>query len=259
MRLFFTLIFLWIASPAFAACQDDFLLHAPKAHDMTGCDIKEDAAYHFNLFDAAHQTVSLRKQGKRLNIQFKYNGDWLITPTRIQLVPYYLEQVRKYDGKLVFEDDSRATYKYFHDNQSHWLELTFVGDGIHVLKQVTQNGIVLDAEYNVPQMKSRIKRYGKIVFYELDQNAASLAKLVDFIDTDGRNYYIVSHVYGHTPLENDALSAQQANAIYDKLIANGVLTSQIIARGVGASSPIKNPSSLNAKKKNIRVELVLRN
>lgn len=241
---------------SFAACPDEFLLDPPKQHEIIGCNIKADGAQHFNIFDAAHQTLSLRKQGVSLSIQYKYNGDWLIAPTRIQLVPHYLEQVRKFDGKLLFEDDRSATYKYYADGDSHWLELTFVGNGIYVLKQVSQDGVVLDAQYNVAQMKSRIKRYGKVVFYQLAENGASFDGLVEFLRADGREFYIVSHIYGQ--VDNGQESAQQAIELYNKLISAGIDAEQVIAKGIGDLSPLKNPSELNSAQKNTRIELVLR-
>lgn len=256
MKNILILVFMLWAMPSFAACADAFLLSPPKQHEVIGCDVKSEGAYHFNVFNAAHQTLSLRKQGAVLNVQFKYTGDWLITPTRIQLVPYYLEQVRKFDGKLVFEDDSRATYKYYADGDSHWLELTFVGDGIHVLRQVSQDGIILDAQYNVGQMKSRMKRYGKVIFYELMANQASFDNLVEFVKTDERKFYVVSHVYGQT--DNQQKSRQVALMLYEKLMQAGVDAGKIIATGIGDLSPIKSPASVNAVKKNTRIELVLR-
>lgn len=247
---------LW-ATPSFAACPDEFLLTPPKQHEVIGCNVKDDGAQHFNVFDAAHQTVSLRKQGAVLNIQYKYTGDWMITPTRIQLVPYYLDQVRKFDGKLVFEDESRATYKYYADGDSHWLELTFVGDGIHVLRQISQDGIILDAQYNVGQMKSRVKRYGKVVFYELMANQASFDNLVEFLKVDERRFYIVSHVYGQDDNEQDSM--QQALLLNEKLFKRGIDADKIIAKGIGDVSPIKSPSGVNSVEKNTRIELVLHN
>lgn len=242
--------------PSLAACPDEFLLTPPKQHEVIGCDVKDDGAQHFSVFDAAHQAVSLRKQGAVLNIQYKYTGDWLITPTRIQLVPFYLEQVRKFDGKLVFEDESRATYKYYADGDSHWLELTFIGDGIHVLRQISQDGIILDAQYNVGQMKSRMKRYGKIVFYGLMANRTSFDNLVEFLKADERKFYLVSHVYEQE--DNEPKSMRVALRLYEKLIQAGADADKIITKGVGDLSPIKNPASVNSVQKNTRIELVLR-
>lgn len=257
MKPLFIALFLLAASPVWAACPDDFALQPPKQHEVIGCNDKADGAYHFNIFDAAHQTLSLRKQGVSLNIQYKYTGDWLITPTRIQLVPYYLEQVRRYDGKLLFEDESHATYTYYRDDRTHWLELTFVGDGIHVLKQISQAGIVLDAQYNVGQIKSRIKRYGKVVFYELLTNQASFDVLVEFLRAEEREFYIVSHVYGQQ--DNEQKSRQEALILYQRFLTRGVDTGKVISKGIGDLSPLKSPSSVNAVKKNTRIELVLRN
>ena len=256
MKNILILIFTLWAMPSFAACPDDFLLNPPKQHEVIGCGVNNDGAHHFNIFDAAHQTISLRKQGASLNIQYKYTGDWLITPTRIQLVPFYLQQVRQYDGKLIFEDDRSATYKYYHHDKSHWLELSFVGDGIHMLKRISQDGIVLDAQYNVAQMKSRMKRYGKVIFYDLTANQASFANLVAFLKADKRKFYLVSHVFGL--VDNEQKSDQQAVDLRAKLIEAGIEAQQIIAKGIGDVSPLKNPSSFNAVKMNTRVELVAR-
>lgn len=255
MKKILVLIFALWAMPSFAACPDEFLLTPPQQHEVIGCTVKNDGAQHFSIFDASHRAMILRKQGLAQNIQFKYTGDWLITPTRIQLVPYYLTQVRKFGGKLIFEDETKATYKYFADQKSYWMELAFVGDGIHTIQQISQEGINLDAQYNVGQMKSRMKRYGKVVFYDLVQNQASFEVLVEFLRGDERKFYIVSHVYGE--MDNEQKSRHQALILYEMLFKRGIDTDQIMVKSVGDLSPIKNPTSLNAVQKNTRIELVL--
>lgn len=256
MRKLLIVLFSLIATPSFAACPDVFDLASPKQHEVLGCDVKPLSAHHFTAYDASHQAINLRKEGDYLNIQFKYTGDWLITPTRIQLVPYYLDQIRKFDGKLVYENENLATYRFYRDDKTYWMELRFVGDGIHVIRTIEQVGIVLDAQYSVPQIKSRIKRYGKVVFYGLSQNTASQQAVATFLAVDERDYYIVGHAYNVD--DPDSVSTMQAQDIYRKLIVFGVNEQQILSKGVGAASPIKNPLGVNSAQKNTRIELVLR-
>lgn len=256
MKRILILVFTLWALPSFAACADEFYLAAPTKHLILGCDTKPLTAYHFTVYDASHQAMSRREQGDYLNVQLKYTGDWTITPTRIQLVPYYLDQVRKFNGKLIFEDENLATYKFYRDDKTYWMELRFVGDGIHIIQTIEQNGIVLDAQYSVPQMKSRMKRYGKIVFYELAENTASQAALADFLKGDDRQFYIVGHNYDAA--DQLAKSTEQALVMQNILIELGVKQAQLISTGVGAVSPVKNPAGVNSEKKNTRIELVLR-
>lgn len=246
------------ASPVLAACTTELMIAAPKQHQILACSEKTNSAHHFKIFDANHLQTHIRKQGDAQIVQLKYTGDWTLSPTRIQLVPFYLDQVRKLGGKLLYEDEQGATYKYHYNNKTHWLELSFIGNGLHLLLNISQVGIMLDAQYNVAQIKSRIRRYGKVVYYQLTQNAASFSNLVQFLNQSDDNFYLVSHKFGGTPRENDDVSKSTAQMLTVKLTDANVKNGQIITKGIGALSPLKPPQSINSEDKNTRIELVLR-
>ena len=256
---FLTIAFLCLfASPVLAACHAGLSISPPQQHEVLACEEKPHSARHFKIFDANHLQTSLRKQGDVQRLQLKYTGDWTVSPTRIQLVPYYLDQVRKWGGKLLFEDAQGATYKYYFEDKTYWLELNIIGDGLHGLTILTQTGIILDAQYNVAQIKSRLKRYGKVVFYRLDQNVASFTNLVKFLNQSADRFYLVSHNFGGTADENEGDSVKTAQKLAAKLTLAKVKTGQIISKGIGALSPLKPPQSVNSQTKNTRTELVVR-
>ena len=214
-----------------AACDESLFITPPQKHDIIHCAQKPNAALHLKKFDAAHRETNIRKQGDVLIAQFKFNGDWLLTPTRIQLVPHYLNQVRQFEGKLIFEDTHKATYKYYYKGNSYWLELSFIGEGIHIIKTVKQLGIIKDAEYNIAQIKSRIKRYGKVIFYEIE-SPESIRILGNFLKHDKRKFYLVSHMQ-HKNGDNFTKSQIIAKNIVNALFDAGAKPSNLIAKGIG--------------------------
>ncbi len=241
-------------------------INLPTKHKVITCQQKAKNTLHFKRFDAAHDVIDIRKRGQYRQVQLNFTGDWMVTPTKIQLVPYYLDQLRKYNGKLIFEDDYRATYKYYHQGRSIWLEVHFVGDGIHILKSISQLGIVRDAQYNLAQIKSRMKRYGKVVFSGLELNPAAMDKVFESEDFKllktylyahkGQKYYLTCHIQAENAY---VISQHICTAFAEKFLDWGDdFDHNIHVLGVGAASPLINPKKQNAVQKNNRIELVFR-
>ena len=119
-------------------------------------------------------------------------------------------------------------------------------------------------------LKAKIKSEGKAVLHGIhfetgnsiitDESTSSLKAIATYLKDNPELYF---YVVGHTDDTGDvdkniSLSKSRANAVIDALNKYGVNTSRLMDYGVGPFSPSSTNQSGEGKKKNRRVELVLR-
>jgi outer membrane protein OmpA-like peptidoglycan-associated protein len=76
--------------------------------------------------------------------------------------------------------------------------------------------------------------------------------------------YLRIEVYGHTDnagdeKKNKELSLNRARAVVDYLVSRGVKSAHVSAEGFGSSKPLVPNNTEEGKKRNRRVEFVLKN
>ncbi len=119
-------------------------------------------------------------------------------------------------------------------------------------------------------LKTKIISEGKAVLHGIyfetgksiitDESAPSLKAIATYLkDNPELHFYVVGHTDDTGDVDkNISLSKSRANAVIDALKKYGVNTSRLTGYGVGPFSPSSTNQTDEGKKKNRRVELVLR-
>jgi outer membrane protein OmpA-like peptidoglycan-associated protein len=93
-------------------------------------------------------------------------------------------------------------------------------------------------------------------------NKGSKVVIQDFAAFLKENPKVTVAIHGHTDSEGDPamnmkLSADRAKAVYDQLVANGILSSRLQHKGFGQTKPVSSNETSEGRAKNRRTEFVI--
>ena len=179
----------------------------------------------------------------------------------------------RYRGLYMLEHETGGTYmvrtptseiwvevwkRWQDEDESYWLTVV-------EKKSLEMKARMLDAE----QMKAALDAQGHVALYvNFDTDATAIKAdsqpiLAEIVKLLKANPSLKLEVQGHTdnagtPAHNQALSTGRANAVLGALLAQGMATDRLTAKGYGQTKPIADNATEDGKAKNRRVELVKR-
>ncbi len=189
-----------------------------------------------------------------------------LPPSPYEIIDTYKSIVRRYGGKLLYEDTTFASYSLTKGTKEYWLVVeTYQQGKAYTLALLETEVIHIDV--SIRQFLSTLNTEGHVPIYinfesgdaTLPQGTAivlkSIARLLN------QNQHIRLNIEGHTDNigsagSNKTLSERRAIAVMNELILLGISQDRLEAVGMGQDKPVYDNNTIEGRQKNRRVELV---
>jgi len=217
-------------------------------------------------------------EGKKIKIEYTHNNqddDNQVFPSRLQVLRNYSQAIVKAGGNVIFERSNAEHGNYlFEDDEGTevWVKLKTLVSGkkyylIVIEREAMNQDVVIDASL----IKSQIDIYGKVAIYGIHfdvgkhnikpESKSTLEQIAIYLrDNSNVKLWVVGHTDSDGSFElNSELSLNRSRAIKTELESNyGITSGRLFAEGVGPLAPIASNKTEAGKKKNRRVEFVLK-
>jgi len=264
-------------SLAFAALKDKPGFKDPELFTrMTGY-VGTDFKYsEFNKFDFV---VAKGGKNNKKTVEGRYS--WLsyqLDPasgrsvSNLQVVRNFQNAVTKLGGKVIFDDGGYGMFYHTtlmvpQQGGETWVQVRSVADKRFELIIVEQQAMAQEVTAN--PMLDTIRQTGKVTLYINFDTASATIKpdsyatvdqIVEMLNADKA---LKISIEGHTdstgdPAGNQRLSEMRANAVLSAVVAKGIDSGRLSARGFGRTKPVADNATAEGRAKNRRVELVKR-
>ncbi len=214
-----------------------------------------------------------KMEGTATYIGYTYNYESKVPPPSfLQIVKNYENAIAKFGGKRIYfgKEYGVATLFLKNEGKDTWIKLNDyggVGEGQYGVTILEMEEMKQDISATV--IMDELNKSGKIALYINFETAKSIIKpesdkIIDDVAkmlTD--NSTIKVSIEGHTqadntgsPAANKILSEQRAKAVMNALIAKGISSLRLSAKGWGQENPIGDNNTEEGRAKNRRVEIV---
>ncbi|MCO5232652.1 MAG: OmpA family protein [Chitinophagales bacterium] len=258
--------------PLISIAQDDCkvptYLDQISSFDLTACQYSEYNEYEFVYNDLKDNEVRMKKSGNYYRLKYDKRDDDIKNVSGAYIRLNYYNAVIKAKGENL--GINKDFFRFRHDSKTVYLLIQNAVDAdeqgfiIHIIEEVymTQE-IELD-------LKDALAKDGKIplygIFFDIDKSVIKpesdkeLTKLVTYLKENPTiNIFVVGHTDNTGDLtHNMKLSKDRAIAVVNYIVAKGISQSRLTADGVGPLCPVTSNKAEDGRKKNRRVEIVLK-
>ncbi len=272
-----TLIFLLLLAGKFANAQNApckghplFTTGMPN-HSVVECKEKEFDQLEIYQADKAKGRISSMKQGAKIEVVYKFDGDYNSRPSSLQICQNYANAIEKAGGQVLFRGEYSVYGKLKKGTDTYWIHINTDGTTYHWVSSIKEAKMTQDVVATAEQIKGDITQEGKAIFYGiyfntgqavlLPESSATLTEMAKFLKLNpNMQVYIVGHTDNVGDFnQNLVLSKNRANAVVTELSTKyGVNKTQLSAQGVASLAPVASNSVDAGKAKNRRVEMVLK-
>jgi outer membrane protein OmpA-like peptidoglycan-associated protein len=275
IALLFSCLFLVSASLLYAqtntACTGHPLFSAMPNHSVRSCEEKDFDELEIYQKDATKGRIDFMKQGYKNAVVYKFDGEWAKRPSPLQICKNYVNAVQKAGGTVLYEAESYMYGKLKKGDGVYWIAVSADGSGDYKVASIREEMMKQDVVMTAAEIKGNIKEEGKAVFYGIyfdtdkstlqPASAPTLTEIAKYLKENAAvNVFIVGHTdntgdYSH----NVQLSKERAAAVVNELVSKYAISkTRLTAEGVGPLAPTAGNTAEEGRKKNRRVELVLK-
>jgi outer membrane protein OmpA-like peptidoglycan-associated protein len=249
-------------------CKVPAYLDQISSFNLTACQYSEYNEYEFIYNDLKDKEARMKKSGNYYRLKYDKREDDTKNVSGAYIRQNYYNAVIKAKGENL--GINKDFFRFRHDSKTVYMLIQYAVDAdeqgyiVHIIEEtdMTQE-IELD-------IKDALAKNGKIplygIFFDTDKSVIKpesdkeLSKLVAYLK---ENLIINIFVVGHTDNTGDLthnmkLSKDRATAVVNYLVAKGISQSRLTADGVGPLCPVTSNNAEYGRKKNRRVEIVLK-
>lgn len=269
-------------------CRDHPLFNRLAGYTIESCSQQEFDEVEFPVGEPDNCQVRKREkvEGRRTDILY-VKQESAGPGSALQIARNYQNAVKQAGGRTVAEygadgsprmacdpagifyiGDRVTTLNLNRDGHDIWVMVfPFVGAGNYGVRIVEREA--MQQEISVSDWLSQLNATGLLTLYvNFDSGKASIkadsqATVDKMVALMQQAPQLQLEIAGHTDnvgnaAANQVLSEQRAKALVDALVAKGIGSSRLVARGYGATRPIAANDSEEGRARNRRVELIKR-
>lgn len=249
-------------------CKEPSYLNKIEGFELTSCQNSEYNDFEFSYFDLKDKNVTMKKGGVYYRLKYDKSETENRTVSGIYIRQNYLNAVMKVKGENLSRD--KDFFKFKHDNKFIYMQIQYAVDSDeqgYIVHIIEESDMKQEVELSI---KDAIVKDGKIplygIFFDTDKSVIKpesdkeLTALVTYLkENPTTNIFIVGHTDNIGDFSHNLnLSKDRATAVVNYLVSKGISKSQLTAEGVGPLCPITTNKNESGKKKNRRVEIVLK-
>ncbi len=269
-KIFLSFIFLFLSLVLLAQndCTEPGYINKIKGFEPASCVFSEFKEHNFSFYDLKGKYTQLKKSGTYFRINYEKDPNESRNLSGDYIRQNYLNAVLKVKGENLSRD--KEVYKFKHEGKSIYMMVDNAWDADDQGYQVyiiEESGMQQEIEISI---KDAIDADGKAalygIFFDVDKSVIKsgsdkeLTLLVSYLK---ENAAVQIFVVGHTDhtgnfAHNIKLSKERAQAVVAYLVSKGISPNRLTAEGVGPLCPVGTNKSEDGRKKNRRVEIVLK-
>ncbi len=260
--------------PLFAWTQSDFkepsYLNKIEGFDLNSksCQNSEYNEFQFDYFNPKGERIKIKKGGIYYHLTYVKNQTVQKAISGSYIKQNYLNAVLKVKGECLSRD--KDMFKFKHENKNIYMQILEAADGDdrgYVVEIIEETDMKQEIELSI---KDAIAKDGKIPLYGIvfdtdksvikPESDKELTVLLTYLKENSTvNIFVVGHTdntgdFAH----NMKLSKDRAAAVVSYLVSKGISQSRLNADGVGPLCPVTTNKDEEGRKKNRRVEIVLK-
>ncbi len=208
-------------------------------------------------------------KGFKTFAQYDFDVNSKQTYTVAFLMGQFEKAVKPHLKGILLQEETRAIYKLEYEGMSLVAVFEVYNEGLQYSVTILKTGSIktLEDEVDAEKMYHSLLKDGHISLYinfgsgdsELTEDAIKTVEQIARLMKSNPELRLI--IEGHTdnvgtPEKNKKLSLERANSVVKYLIARGISSSRLAAKGMGAEKPIGDNNSEEGRRKNRRVELV---
>lgn len=258
--------------PLISLAQDD--CKAPPYFDqissfeLTACQYSEYNEYEFVYNDLKDKDVRMKKGGNYYRLKYDKREDDTKNVSGAYIRENYYNAVIKAKGENL--GVNKDFFRFRHDSKTVYMLIqnaVDVDEQGYIVHIIEETDMTQEIELDI---KDALAKDGKIplygIFFDTDKSLIKpesdkeLTKLVTYLkENPSVNIFVVGHTdntgdFAH----NLKLSKERAAAVVKYLVSNGINQSRLTSDGVGPLCPVTSSKVEDGRKKNRRVEIVLK-
>lgn len=257
-------LFVWAQSD----CKEPSYLDQINSFELTACQYSEYNEYEFVYQDLKDKTISLKKGGIYYRLKYDKKEDDTKNVSGAYIRQNYFNAVVKVNGENL--GINKDFFRFKHSNKTVYMLIQYAVDANekgYIVHIIEETDMMQEVELSI---KDAIAKDGKIplygIFFDTDKSVIKpesdkeLTMLVTYLnETPAVNVFVVGHTdntgnFAH----NIKLSKDRATAVVSYLVSKGISQSRLTADGVGPLCPVTTNKDEDGRKKNRRVEIVLK-
>jgi len=265
-------MYLLLLAPFISQAQEDCkvpsYLDQISSFELTSCQYSEYNEYEFEYQDLKDKTTKLKKSGIYYRLKYDKREDDTKNVSGAYIRQNYFNAVLKAKGESL--GINKDFFRFKHDNKTVYMLIQYAVDAdeqgylVHIIEESE-----MEQELEL-SIKDAIAKDGKIplygIFFDTDKSVIKpesekeLTTLVSYLkENPSVNIFIVGHTDNTGDLSHNLkLSKDRATAIVNYLVSKGISQSRLTADGVGPLCPVTTNKAEEGRKKNRRVEIVLK-
>lgn len=249
-------------------CKEPSYLNKIEGFDLTSCKYSEFNEFEFSYYGLNGKYISMKKGGIYYRLKYDKSETDQRTVSGIYIRQNYLNAVLKVKGENLSQDNDM--FKFKHDKKNIYMQIQYAVDAneqgyiVHIIEETDMTQEVVISIKDAITKDGKIPLYG--IFFDTDKSVIKpesdkeLTTLVTYLKENPTvNIYVVGHTdntgdFAH----NMKLSKDRAAAVVSYLVSKGISQSRLNADGVGPLCPVTTNKDEEGRKKNRRVEIVLK-
>ena len=262
------LIALSIFSNAQSDCKEPEYLNRIDGFDIASCQYSEYNEYEFMFNNLQDKYTQLKKGGVYYRINYARNESHTRNVSGDYIRQNYLNAVLKAKGENL--SINKQAFKFRHNNKMIYMMIDNAWDDddrgyqVYIIEETEMTQEIELTIKDALANDGKIALYG--IFFDTDKSVikpeseSELSSLTAFLTENVKaNVFIVGHTDNTGDFTHNLnLSKARAKAVADYLISKGIDAKRLSSEGVGPLCPVSTNATELGKKKNRRVEVVLR-
>ncbi len=270
------LVFLLLALqlPASAVGGDDehgVIKPMPRSHLVAAQSrVKNFASYPFRV-QKGKRTEKVEKKGKYWHFRYLIKdarGKVDRSIAREEIVQNYKKAALEKGGRILFEAVYQLTFTLpRQDGGTTWAYLS-AGNGSYNLDIIDEAGFKRQLTFGADEMKRALDEEGRVavygIYFDIDKATLKLGAekvLIEMVKLMKNYSDLKIEIQGHTDNSGPAahnldLSKRRAETVKKFLLAYGIETPRMVAKGYGEDKPVAPNDTEAGRAQNRRVELV---
>lgn len=266
--MYYMMFLIPVISTAQEDCKVPAYLDKISTFELSSCQYSEYNEYEFDYQDLKDKRIILKKGGNYYRLKYDKKEDDTKNVSGAYIRQNYFNAVLKAKGESL--GINKDFFRFKHDNKTVYMLIQYAVDVdeqgylVHIIEETN-----MEQELEL-SIKDAILKDGKIplygIFFDTDKSVIKpesdkeLTTLVSYLKENPTvNIFIVGHTDNTGDLSHNLkLSKERATAVVNYLVSKGISQSRLTADGVGPLCPVTTNKDEEGRKKNRRVEIVLK-
>jgi len=249
-------------------CAEPSYLNRIEGFDLASCKFSEFNEYEFQYYDLKGNYITMKKGGVYHRLNYTRNEDDTRNLSGAYIKQNYLNAVLKAKGENLSRE--KDVFKFRHEDKIIYMMIENAVDDddrgyqVYIIEETEMKQEIELSIKEAMAQDGKMALYG--IFFDTDKSVIKpesekeLALLVTYLN---ENPAVNLYVVGHTDNTGDfahnlKLSKDRAASIVAYLVVKGIKQSRLSADGVGPLCPVTSNKQEEGRKKNRRVEIVLK-